>query len=269
MYEDACKPPDPSLPVELQDWVREVEEIWRDVELTYGQFALYGICDKGSVYRYIKGDRVPSGPQFLDKLLDILAARGRPVTAARREELARLQLRALQAKHPREYRVRQVSDELKSAVTARLEAERCASALEQQLAERRRQVQELTERLTHEIDEITRQLHRARERAGEAEQHCRQLEDRLDYLGACPVGEDSAGPRLEACEEFTKAQRDMARGTRFGWITNVGPGFQITAPSQFICRLLGLGYEELDGSYLLADPLRGRLQMVSIHGGLA
>ena len=40
----------------------------------------------------------------------------------------------------------------------------------------------------------------------------------------------------------------------------MGPGFQITAPSRAICGLLDLGYEELNGSFLLADPLLGKLQ---------
>lgn len=52
----------------------------------------------------------------------------------------------------------------------------------------------------------------------------------------------------------------MARGTAFGWITSVGPGFQISATSRTICGLLGLRSDELNGSYLLADPLLGRLQ---------
>lgn len=64
----------------------------------------------------------------------------------------------------------------------------------------------------------------------------------------------------EAREEFTAAQRTMVRSPAFGWITSVGPGFQITAPSRAICGLLDLGYDELNGSFLLADPLLSRLQ---------
>jgi len=67
-----------------------------------------------------------------------------------------------------------------------------------------------------------------------------------------------SGPEVDA--QFTKAQRRMVAGTKFGWITSVGPGFQISAPSRTICRLLDLGYDELDGSFLLSDPLRTRLQ---------
>jgi hypothetical protein len=71
----------------------------------------------------------------------------------------------------------------------------------------------------------------------------------------------------EAQREFTAAQGAMARGTTFGWITSVGPGFQITAPSRTICGLLDLGYDELNGSFLLADPLLSRLQTMLANFG--
>jgi hypothetical protein len=113
-----------------------------------------------------------------------------------REHLTRLHLSALQTAHPHEYRVRLIRDELEIALTGKREAERYARALEEQIAERNRQVQELSddkgrlrvswdadrvamqagyERLTREIDEITGQLHLARERAVQAERRCQLL----------------------------------------------------------------------------------------------
>jgi chromosome segregation ATPase len=161
-----------------------------------------------------------------------------------REHLAELQLRALQVRHPHEYRVRLISDELEVAQTGRQEAERYARALEEQLAERNRQAQELTdhkgrlraawdadhaamqaeyERLTREIDEITGQLHLARKRAARAERRCQQLEHMLDYLDADSAADgDPAAGLLGARGEFDDAQLDMARGTEFGWIASVG-----------------------------------------------
>ena len=62
-----------------------------------------------------------------------------------REHLATLQLRALAVAHPHEYRVRRVSDELEIAFTGKLEADRYARALEEQLTDRNRQVSELAE----------------------------------------------------------------------------------------------------------------------------
>lgn len=118
-----------------------------------------------------------------------------------REHLTRLHLRALATAHPHEYRIRLVSDELEIALTGKLEAERYACALEEKLAERNRQIQELTddqgrlrvawdtdrvamqakyELLTREIVEITAQLDLARERTVQAERQCQQLEDTLD-----------------------------------------------------------------------------------------
>jgi hypothetical protein len=64
----------------------------------------------------------------LPKLLAILADRGVAVTPAVCEHLTALHLRARQAAHPHEYRVRPVQDELEIAVTGRLEAERYARA---------------------------------------------------------------------------------------------------------------------------------------------
>jgi hypothetical protein len=69
----------------------------------------------------------------------------------------------------------------------------------------------------------------------------------------------SAGD-VNAQREFVSARRAMAHGAAFGWITNVGPGFQITDPSRTICALLDLKYDDLNGSFLLADPLLGKLE---------
>jgi hypothetical protein len=69
----------------------------------------------------------------------------------------------------------------------------------------------------------------------------------------------SAGD-TDAQRDFADARRAMARGKAFGWITSVGPGFQITNPSRTICALLDLEYDDLNGSFLLADPLLGKLE---------
>jgi hypothetical protein len=62
-------------------------------------------------------------------------------------------------------------------------------------------------------------------------------------------------------EELVRARRDMSkRSTMFGWITSLDAGFQILGPTPPLCLLLGLSAEELDGSYLLEDPLVGRFR---------
>jgi hypothetical protein len=71
----------------------------------------------------------------------------------------------------------------------------------------------------------------------------------------------------EAQREFAVTQQAMAHSATFGWITSVRPGFQITAPSRAICALLDLGYDELNGSFLLCDPLRTRLQNILSNFG--
>jgi hypothetical protein len=277
------KPLDPRLTAEVLDWANALRTIWYEAGLSVSRFArLQRVINKGTVWRYLHGDRVPRDSWFLDRVLATSAENGKPVTPAVRDHLMDLQLRALEVRHPHEYRVRLVSDELEIAQTGRQEAERFARALEKELAERNRQVRQLGDdkgrlragwdadrsamhaeydRLTREIGEITGQLNLAWERAVQAERRCLQLEHMLDRLDAHPAADqDPAVGLLATRGEFERAQLTVARSTEFGWITRVGPGFQISAPSQTVCRLLDLRYEDLDGSYLLADPLRGRLQ---------
>ena len=206
------KPLASGLSAEVVDWAAELRVIWADIGLSMNQFASLHPIDKGTISRYLNGQRVPRDRWFLDKLLAIQADYGQPVTPAVREHLARLQLRALEVAHPHEYRVRRVSDELEIALTSKLEAELYARALEEQLADRNRQVSELAEakgrlraawaadrvamqadceRLTREIGQIAGQLHLARERTAQAERRCQLLEDLLDHLDAhIPAGDE-------------------------------------------------------------------------------
>jgi len=198
------------LSIEVLDWVSELRVIWSAAGLSMNEFASIHPIDKGTISRYLNGQRVPRDHWFLDRLLAIQADSGRPVTPAVREHLTGLHLRALEVAHPLGYRVRLVSDELEIAVTSRLEAERYAAALEQQLVERNRQVQELAddkgrlraawdsdraamqaerERLTREIDMIAGQLNLARQREALASLRCQHLEGLLDHLDILPAGQ--------------------------------------------------------------------------------
>jgi EAL domain-containing protein (putative c-di-GMP-specific phosphodiesterase class I) len=206
------KPLRPGLSPEMLEWVSELRTVWAATGLSLNRFASLHPIDKGTLSRYLNGQRVPGDRWFLDKLLAIRADSGKPVTPAVREHLTCAHLRALQTAHPHEYRVRMVSDELEIAVTGKVEAERYVRALEEQLAERNRQVQELAgdkgrlraawdadraamqagyDRLTREIDEITGQLRGAWERAVQAELRCRHLEDLLDHLDAHPFADEN------------------------------------------------------------------------------
>ena len=193
--------------------------------LSMNQFASLHPIDKGTISRYLNGQRVPRDRWFLDKLFAIQADYGQPVTPAVREHLARLQLCALEVAHPHEYRVRRVSDELEIALTGKLEAERYARALVEQLADRNRQVSELAEakgrlraawdadrvamqadceRLTREIGQIAGQLHLAQERTAQAERRCQLLEDLLDHLNAhTPADDEYRVYRIERIDKKT------------------------------------------------------------------
>jgi transcriptional regulator with XRE-family HTH domain len=190
------KPLDPDLRPEVRAWVDELRAVWQAAGLSMGQFAVLHPFDKGTISRYLSGHRVPGERHFLDTLLATLESYGRPVTPAVRECLTDLQMRALEAAHPHEYRVRLVKDELEVALTGRLEAERYARALEEQLAERNREIQEITDdrnrlratldaeyaRLVQEIEKLSSDLALARSRSVRADQRCAELEAVLDLM---------------------------------------------------------------------------------------
>jgi hypothetical protein len=184
-----------SMP-EVEEWRRAVLPIWAAAGLSMTEFAADAPIDKGSISRYLSGKRVPRDRWFLDRLLEIVARNGSPVTPEVRENLTRLQLRALEAAHPHAYQIRRLRDELAIAVTGRREAGRYAHGLEEELAEREREIQGLTEdknrlratldfeyeRLNGEIEQLTREVDFARRRAAEAEGRCMVLGSMLDLV---------------------------------------------------------------------------------------
>ncbi|WP_433478763.1 hypothetical protein ACQPZP_18010 [Spirillospora sp. CA-142024] len=199
----ALKPLDPELSPEVQAWAQEVRTLWSAVGMSVNRFARLNHIDKGTVSRYLNGRRVPGDRWFLDRLLAIQAEKGKQVSPQVREHLTGLQLEALQAAHPHEYRVRLVRDELDAAVVGQREAERYAAHLEHQLADRIRQLDEFAGRhgrlkaawdadraamqedrdhLTAEIADLAHQLDHARQRATDTEQRCQELEQLLDQL---------------------------------------------------------------------------------------
>jgi hypothetical protein len=185
-------------------WVDELRAVWQATGLSMGQFAVLHPFDKGTISRYLSGHRVPGERHFLDTLLTTLETYGRPVTPPVREYLTGLQMSALEAAHPHEYRVRLVKDELEVALTGRLEAERYARVLEEQLAERNREIQEITEdrnrlratldaeyaRLIHEIEKLSQDLALARSRSARADHRCAELEAVLDLIDQAYSGKD-------------------------------------------------------------------------------
>ena len=201
----ACsKPLSSDLSPEVFAWASELRALFAATGLSINRFvSLHPQIDKGTVSRYLNGRRVPRDRWFLDTLLAFQESGGRPLTSEACEYLAELQLSALETAHPHEYRVRRVSDELKSAVEALREAEHRSQSIEEQLDERIRRVQELTvdkqrlrdawardrahmwaerRRLTKEIADLTEKLRQAREQGVQAEQRCRRLEEFLDHL---------------------------------------------------------------------------------------
>jgi hypothetical protein len=190
------KPLDPDLRPEVRTWVDELRGVWQATGLSMGQFAVLHPFDKGTISRYLSGHRVPGERHFLDTLLTTLESYGRPVTPEVREYLTGLQMSALEAAHPHEYRVRLVKDELEIALTGRLEADRYARVLEEQLAERSREIHDLTEdrnrlratldaeyaRLVQEIERLSKDLDLARSRSVRADQRCAELEAVLDLM---------------------------------------------------------------------------------------
>ena len=79
----ALKPLDPDLRPEVRAWVDELRAVWRVTGLSMGQFAVLHPFDKGTISRYLSGQRVPGERHFLDTLLTTLESYGRPVTPGR------------------------------------------------------------------------------------------------------------------------------------------------------------------------------------------
>jgi len=186
-------------------------------------------ADKSAVSRYLSGDRVPSDRHFLDVVLATLSASGKPVTDEVAEHMRGLQLRALEVRHPHEYRVRRVQDDLEVAITGKLEAERCARLLEEQLAERNREIQALAEdktrlraawdaeheQLTQAIDETRRKLRMAEKWAAQAGLRCAQLEDELEKLDAeAPAGRDPSPGWTRSSLSFANGSAVEVRSSR-------------------------------------------------------
>ena len=190
----------------------ELRALWAATGMTINRFAAVHPIDKGTVSRYLRGERVPREHWFLDRLLEIQAEKGKEVSQQVREHLIWLQLEALRVAHPGEYRVRRVSDELEVAVVAQREAERHAHALEQQLTDRLHRIDDLTRQLEllraawdadrivqqadkeqleqqiagleREVAELARYLQYARQRSADAEHRCQKLEELLNHLDA-------------------------------------------------------------------------------------
>ncbi|MEU5884998.1 hypothetical protein [Spirillospora sp. NPDC047279] len=194
-------------------WVTELRTLFAATGLSISRFArLHPMIDKGTVSRYLNGRRVPREGWFLDKVLAYLAMVDKPVTREVREHLVRLQLDALEAAHPQEYRLRVVNDELALTEARLREATRYANDLEQQVVKRTRQVEQLesererlraawdedrtrmqreylwlgdeTAYLREEIADFRDQLDLAREREAHAVVRCQELEEQLDDLEA-------------------------------------------------------------------------------------
>lgn len=197
----ALKPLDPDLRPEVKEWAEQLRKAWTATGLSLGQFTIkHPGTNPGTVSRYLSGERIPADHWFLDNVLSELAAIGKAVSPGESDRLARLHLAALETAHPREYRVLQARDELKVAVDAKQAAEQRVHDLEEQLADRARELLELAtdaerqrsawqtqlDQLTRQIEEITGQLGSARHQLSEAERRCRELEDllrRLEFPG--------------------------------------------------------------------------------------
>ncbi|TDB91622.1 hypothetical protein E1264_01335 [Actinomadura sp. KC216] len=205
----------PDLEPEVATWVRELRTIWTAAGVTMNRFAGRYPLDKGTLSRYLNGKRVPRDHWFLNTLLAIQAEQGKEVSQEVRDHLTGLHLEALKVAHPQQYQVRMVSDELELALVGQHEAERYVRALQEQLADRIRQIEELTdqhgrlraawdddraamaaekERLEREIAELEHRLQMAQERIAQTEHRCRHLEDILNRLqdGASDERFDSA-----------------------------------------------------------------------------
>lgn len=189
----SLKPLNSELSPEVRRWVQELRQVWGTTGLSMNQFVdRHRTINKGTISRYLSGERVPRESWFLDTLLDFLADAGKPVTQDVREHLTQLQKDALATAHPHEYKVRKVTDELELAVTDLQEAQSYARSLEKRLVEKNRQIHELTDargrlraerdRLEQQAADLSQDLVQARRDSAQAGERRRQLEKELNHL---------------------------------------------------------------------------------------
>ena len=228
------------LPADLEPDVRIFTETIRSLYGTLGisltRFATQVHSNKGTVSRYMSGDRLPPR-DFIDKLLNaFFSNKGKPVTPDLQELVEEQFLAALKARNPAQHRVQDLSNQLRMAIeekqqceieiTAlreamhsrqeeiyRLEMEkreiRAAWASTQQAAEtesekdqqHRDELQAAIEKLEQEVARLRKRLQGAQRRAKNAEHRCQRLEQDLDAANAT-AGEQST-------EEVTRMREQL------------------------------------------------------------
>ncbi|MCC5581233.1 hypothetical protein IMZ11_37065 [Microtetraspora sp. AC03309] len=241
---ELCALPD-DLEREVREFAGQLREIFGMLHMSLGQYAALNYMDKGALSRYLSGRRIPARP-FLDGLLgELTKARGRPVTTEVREHLHDLHLRALESRDKQAFQVQVVTDQLATATTELRETRNQVKSLQEVLAAREQQVEELIrdsrqlraawaderertqaeigllreqererDQLLAEIETLQQRLTYARRRQIEAERRCRLLEAALESVGDPRAAEREEGATARDDESTESASPASSRSAR-------------------------------------------------------
>ena len=225
-----------------------MRSLYGTLGISLTRFATQVHSDKGTVSRYMSGDRIPPR-DFIDKLLKaFFSKKGRPVTPDLHELVEEQFLAALKARNPAQHRVQDLSNRLRMAIEEkqqceveivvlreamhsrqeeiyRLEMEqreiRAAWASAQQATdteiekdqEHRHQLQAAIEKLEQEVARLRKRLQSAQRRAKNAEHRCQRLEQELDAASAT-AGEQSTEELTRIREQLRASEEMLAQASQ-------------------------------------------------------
>jgi transcriptional regulator with XRE-family HTH domain len=200
---------------EVREFTETVRALFAALEMSLTRFSVHMHCDKGTVSRYLSGERIP--PQdFLDRLFkSIYDARGALITPEVQSLIHEQYLVALRAHNPARYQVQKLSDQLAVAMLEKQQSELTIFALQDAIvkkqekiyalemdkraiqdawaAERqesdeaiegelslRHRLEQTIRNLRHDVQKLNERLRSTQLRARAAEERCQQLEAQVD-----------------------------------------------------------------------------------------
>jgi len=200
---------------DVRRFTETVRGLFGALEMSLTRFSVQMHCDKGTVSRYLSGERIP--PQdFLDRLFKLIYdAKNAFITPEVQSLVHEQYLAALEAHSPARYQLQKLSDELTVAILEKQQSDLTISALQEAIVKKhgeiyalemekraiqqawaaeqqetdgaiedglslRRRLEQTIRGLRHEVQRLNKQLRSTQVRARAAEERCQQLEAQVD-----------------------------------------------------------------------------------------
>jgi hypothetical protein len=204
-----------AISVEGRQFTETMRGLFCALEMSLTRFAVQMHCDKGTVSRYLSGERVPP-PDFIDRLFKLIYdARNAFITPEVQSLVHEQYLAALEAHSPARYQLQKLSDQLTAAILEKQQSNLTISVLQDAIVKKhgeiyalemeKRAIQQAWEderqatdeeiedglrfrgrleqtirSLRDEIQRLKKQLRSTQLRARAAEQRCQQLEVQIE-----------------------------------------------------------------------------------------